>query len=87
MKLGKKVALGALTVGLSFGGLALGGCGSTPVKKDGADAGGTGATDGTKAGTGGTGTTSGGERKPAGSDEHLCGAGSCGKLRLEAPRE
>jgi len=73
MNLGRKLSVGAVTVGLSFGALTLGACGGTSPQTKAADA---------KSGEPDPqGDPTGGER-PAGDTgggEHTCGAGSCGK--------
>ncbi|MFO0750393.1 MAG: hypothetical protein U1F43_32690 [Myxococcota bacterium] len=83
MNLGKKIGVSAMTLGLSFGALALGaaGCGSTKAETKG-----TAETDGSEKKTTmptGNETTPGAEKKDPAGGEHSCGAGSCGKLYLD----
>ncbi|MCA9516246.1 MAG: hypothetical protein KC635_14990 [Myxococcales bacterium] len=88
MNLGKKLSIGAMTMGLAFGGIALtgAGCGSSgdKVQESGEKSCGAGSCGGEKAHTDDGGEKScgagscGGEKKDDGGGEQSCGAGSCG---------
>lgn len=90
MNLGKTISVGAMTIGLSFGAMALGaaGCGSTKQETKGASqtcgAGSCGAEKKDGAATPGGEKSCGAEKKEDPNKtggEHSCGSGSCGKLR------